>query len=189
MQLTQSIPSNFYVKGASNNIIFIVYISCAINLVNSQRLSWKTHYALYRWKEGVGPMQKMRIKFKHLGIVALSRTLRNLVLKSWNLAWCYVMVVPCRGKKNWPNRNKFWYKLLANRSFSQEGSWFWEGTCHLCVHNSNLKYKHMFQCTKVGWKFTCVSFGACLGTMQEMGMNFRHRGTVDCRQNFEMPRF
>ena len=20
---------------------------------------------------------------------------------------------PCRGKKNWPNRNKFWYKLLA----------------------------------------------------------------------------
>ena len=52
--------------------------------------------------------------------------------------------------KNWPNRNKFWYKLLANQSFSQEGSWFWEGTCHLCVHNSNFKYKHMFQCTKVG---------------------------------------
>ena len=59
-------------------------------------------------------------------------------------------MVSCHGKKNWPNRNKFWYKLLANRSFSQEGSWFWEGTCHLCVHNSNLKYKHMFQCTKVG---------------------------------------
>ena len=42
----------------------------------------------------------MRIKFKHLGIVARPRTLRNLVLKSWNLAWCHVMVVPCRGKKN-----------------------------------------------------------------------------------------
>ena len=58
-------------------------------------------------------------------------------------------MVSCHGKK-WPNRNKFWYKLLANRSFSQEGSWFWEGMYHLCVHNSNLKYKHMFQCTKVG---------------------------------------
>ena len=80
-------------------------------------------------------MQKMRIKFKHLGIVARSRTLKNLVLKSWNLAWCHVMVVPCRGKKYWPNRNKFWYKLLANRSFSQEGSWFREGTCHLRVRN------------------------------------------------------
>ena len=57
------------------------------------------------------------------------------VWKSWNLAWCHVMVVPCRGKNNWPNRNKFWYKLLANRSFSQEGSWFWEGTCHLRVWN------------------------------------------------------
>ena len=31
----------------------------------------------------------------------------------------------------WPN----WYKLLANRSFSQEGSWFREGTCHLRVPN------------------------------------------------------
>ena len=81
-------------------------------------------------------MQKMRIKFKHLGIMARSRTLRNLVLKSWNLAWCHVMVVPCRGKKNWPSRNKFWYKLLANRSFSQEGSWFQVGTCHLCVQNN-----------------------------------------------------
>ena len=45
-------------------------------------------------------MQKMRIKFKHLGIGARSRTLRNLVLKSWNLAWCHVMVLPCRSKKN-----------------------------------------------------------------------------------------
>ena len=34
-----------------------------------------------------------------------------------------------------------------------------------------------------------VSLGACLGPMQEMGMNFKHRGTVDCRQNIEMPGF
>ena len=30
---------------------------------------------------------------------------------------------------------KLWRKLLANRSFSQEGSWFREGTCHLRVRN------------------------------------------------------
>ena len=34
-----------------------------------------------------------------------------------------------------------------------------------------------------------VSLGACLGPMQEMGMNFKHQGTVDCRQNIEMPGF
>ena len=34
-----------------------------------------------------------------------------------------------------------------------------------------------------------VSFGTCLGPMQEMGMNFKDRGNVDCRQNIEMPRF
>ena len=40
------------------------------------------------------------------------------------MSWYYHVVV-----KKWPNRNRFWYKLLANRSFSQEGSWFWEGAC------------------------------------------------------------
>ena len=34
-----------------------------------------------------------------------------------------------------------------------------------------------------------MSLGACLGPMQEMGMNFKHRGTVDCRKNIEMPGF
>ena len=33
------------------------------------------------------------------------------------------------------------------------------------------------------------TLGACLGPMEEMGMNFKHRGTVDCRQNIEMPGF
>ena len=34
-----------------------------------------------------------------------------------------------------------------------------------------------------------MSLGACLGPMQEMGMNFKHEGTVDYRQNIEMPGF
>ena len=57
------------------------------------------------------------------------------------------------------------------------------------VHNSNLNYMHMLQCIYIGWKIKYVSLGACLGPMQEMGMNFKHRGTVDCRQNIEMHGF
>ena len=57
------------------------------------------------------------------------------------------------------------------------------------VHNSNLNYKHMVQCTKVGLKITCVSLGEFLGPMQEMGMKFKRQCTVDCRQNVEMPGF
>ena len=48
---------------------------------------------------------------------------------------------------------------------------------------------HMLQCRKMGWHIKCVSLGACLGPMQEMGMNFKHQGTIDCRQNIEMPGF
>ena len=57
------------------------------------------------------------------------------------------------------------------------------------MHNSNLNYKHMLQCTKVGWKITCVSLGEFLGPMQEMGINFKHQSTGDCRQNVEIPGF
>ena len=46
------------------------------------------------------------------------------------------------------------------------------------VHNSNLNYKHMLQCTKVCWKITCVSLGEFIGAMQEMGMKFKHLGVV-----------
>ena len=35
----------------------------------------------------------------------------------------------------WPNWDKLWCKLLANRSFPQEGAWFREGMCHLRVRN------------------------------------------------------
>ena len=34
-----------------------------------------------------------------------------------------------------------------------------------------------------------MSLGAFLGPMQEMGMNLKHQGTIDCRQNIEMPGF
>ena len=46
------------------------------------------------------------------------------------------------------------------------------------VNNSNLNYKHMLQCTKVGSKITCVCLGEFIGPMQEMGMKFKHLGTV-----------
>ena len=42
---------------------------------------------------------------------------------------------------------------------------------------------------KLVQKSNLLSLGACLGPMQEMGMNFKHQGTVDCRQNIEMPDF
>ena len=50
--------------------------------------------------------------------------------------------------------------------------------CAFNVHNSNLNYKHVLQCTKVSWKITCVSLGEFLGPMQEMGMKFQHLGVV-----------
>ena len=34
-----------------------------------------------------------------------------------------------------------------------------------------------------------MSLVACLGPIQEMGMNFKHQVTVDCQQNSEMPGF
>ena len=57
------------------------------------------------------------------------------------------------------------------------------------VHNSNLNYMHLLECIYIGWQIKSVSLGACLGPMQEMGMNFKHRGTVDYWQNIEMPGF
>ena len=53
MQLTQRIRSNSYVKGASDDIIFTLYISYTINLINSQRQSQKTYYTLYIRMDGV----------------------------------------------------------------------------------------------------------------------------------------
>ena len=55
--------------------------------------------------------------------------------KSWNLAWSHDMARTCCSNFFWLNWDKLWCKLLANRSFPQEGSWFREGTCHLCVRN------------------------------------------------------
>ena len=41
------------------------------------------------------------------------------------------------------------------------------------VRISKLKYKHMLQCTKVGWKSHVYPTGEFLGPMQEMGMNVK----------------
>ena len=46
------------------------------------------------------------------------------------------------------------------------------------VHNSNLKYMHILQCIQTGWKIKYVSLVACLGSMQELGMNVKHPATV-----------
>ena len=40
------------------------------------------------------------------------------------------------------------------------------------VHNSKLNYMHMLRCIQIGWKIKSASFSACLGPMEEMGMNF-----------------
>ena len=149
--------------------------------------SWlKNHICVIGWISRCHARNKNKIKTsRHRGLAENIEKLGFKILvnpkhvwKSSNLAWMSCHGTTMLWKKNWPNRNGFWYKLLANRSFSQEGSWFWEGTCHLCVHNSNLKYKHMFQCTKVVWKITCVSSGKFLGSMQEMGMKFKILGVV-----------
>ena len=47
----------------------------------------------------------------------------------------------------------------------------------------------MLWCTKMVCKMIYVSMGWWLCPMQEMGMNFKHQGTVDCRQNIEIPGF
>ena len=46
---------------------------------------------------------------------------------------------------------------------------------------------HMLQYIYIAWKIKSVSLGACLGPMQDMGMNFKHQGTVDRRQYVEIP--
>ena len=94
--------------------------------------------------EFLGPMQDMGVKFKHLGVVARPERLTNLVFNS-----CYsktrlkmrkLGMVSWHGTNMlrlffWPNWDKLWCRLPANRSFPQEGSWFREGTCHLRVRN------------------------------------------------------
>ena len=52
-----------------------------------------------------------------------------------------------------------------------------------------MNYKYMLQFTKMARKIKYVSLGACLGPMQEMVMNLKHQGTIDCRQNIEIPDF
>ena len=59
---------------------------------------------------------------------------------------------------------------------------------HLCAE---FKFElHTHALVHINWfKIKSVSLGACLGPIQELGMNFKHQGTVDCRQNVEIPGF
>ena len=63
-----------------------------------------------------------------------------------------------------------------------------EFSMHLCAY---FKFElHAHAPVRINWsKIKSVSLGACLGPMQEMGINFKHQDTVECRQNIEMPGF
>ena len=63
-----------------------------------------------------------------------------------------------------------------------------EFSMHLCAQ---FKFElHAHAPVHINWlKLKSMSLGACLGPIQEMGMNFKHQRTVDCRQNIEMPGF
>ena len=110
------------------------------NMVQCTKVVWKI--TCVSLGEFLGPMQEMGMKFKHLGVVARPERLRNLVFQFlWiqntpenHERWHALMTWHQHAAVNfWPNRDKLWCKLLANRSFSQDGSWFREGTCHLRV--------------------------------------------------------
>ena len=63
-----------------------------------------------------------------------------------------------------------------------------EFSMHLCAY---FKFElHAHAPVHINWlKNQICVLGACLGPIQEMGMNFKHQGTVDCRQNIEIPGF
>ena len=65
------------------------------------------------------------------------------------------------------------YSMFVCRFYTLKLS-FWSFN----VHNSNLNYKHMLPCTKVGWKITYVSSSEFLGPMQKMRIKFKHLGIV-----------
>ena len=127
-------------------------------------------------------------------------TNRSFSQQAW---WFSVGNVPPLGTKRYPLA-LIAFKFLSRVNIEQHAccvnfcdfsGFVWTCLCinwifhEFYVHNSNLNYMHMLQCIWIGWKIKSVSLGACLGPMQEMGMNFKNRGTVDCRQNIEMPGF
>ena len=50
--------------------------------------------------EFIGPMQEMGMKFKHLGVVARPGTLRNLVIKFWEI-------------QNSPENHETWHGVIS----------------------------------------------------------------------------
>ena len=56
--------------------------------------------------------------------------------KSWNLAWCPVMVLPGCGKKIGCIWTSFGISFLHTRACLEKTRGSWGGTCHLCVWNN-----------------------------------------------------
>ena len=95
--------------------------------------------------EFIGPMQEMGMKFKHLGMVARSGTLRNLVFKfleiqnspknheTWHgvISWHQHVVV----KKLAAFGQVFGISFLQTRASLEKTRGSRGGTCHLCVRN------------------------------------------------------
>ena len=63
-----------------------------------------------------------------------------------------------------------------------------EFSMHLCA---KFKFEeHAHAPVHINWlKNQICVLGCMLRPMQEMGMNFKYQGIVDCRQNIEMPGF
>ena len=122
---------------------------------------------------------------------------RWLPAKHWDAWFLYSSKSMKLGMLSWSSINMPWYKFcpiwrrfgcILLKNWGKYLRYFalspfpLQGKANTCSRGS----KQMLQCTKVGWKIEYVSLGAYLGPMQEMRMNFKHQGTVDCRQNSEI---
>ena len=114
---------------------------------------------------------------------ALNKSLSRLVLcykKDWATLFTFV---PC-----YPLRITLSQKLSVTDNFSACRENLTDN--HLSFPSAPRWVRHSYLSKGLRLiPYTCGSSGACLGPMQEMGMNFKHQGTVDCRQNIEIPGF
>ena len=77
------------------------------------------------------------------------------------------------GMLSWSGINISWYKFCP--------IWGRFGICFSQTGASHNKHG--------GFGRERPTLGACLGPMQEMGMNYKDQGTFDYRQNVEIPAF
>ena len=94
-----------YINWVSGHLMCIIQIWTTSTCSSAPKLVEKNHMCVLEWTSR--SHAKRGMKFKHLGIVARSEILRNLVFlipvnpkhawKSWNLAWCHDMAPTCCG--------------------------------------------------------------------------------------------